>query len=490
MKKNITAVAFATALSIGANAAFAENEGGARIGEIEKMLQNLQRQREEQDSQIRELTAKLAEMQQQLAQPKTEKAGGENKSTGNALYGGYKNGVVLEDGSGDWKISINGRIQADYRNFSPDNQTVANTFSMRRARLGATMDILKDFSMKVEGEYSAAATAMTYGYIDYKHWNAAKLRIGQFKPFYGLERATSTNLTDFQERSMADAMFGAMYDRGVMIFGEPVKGLNYSFAYINGAGTVDEGNATATTNATAASTNGNGKDYSARLTGNIAEWASIKDTVIHVGGFYGQGKQAAGEAINPVLTEGRGVKFFMASAFTNPVDRKREGLEAAFSYGPIKLQGEYIRVSYDGLGVNNRGMSSQYADLTWMVTGESYADDYRDSAFWRIKPKNNFAFGSGGLGALELGLRSSSFDASDFRTANAAGGVLLNTVPLLGKMTSKANAWTAGVKWILNPNTRAILNYVNTRFDTPVTPVGGRASNSEKAVTARAQFDF
>lgn len=485
MKKNMAIVAFAAALSIGTGTAFAGDGEGARIGEIEKMLQNLQRQREEQDSQIRELTAKLAEMQQQLAQPKPEKADGENKKTGNALNGGYKNGIVLEDGSGDWKTSLNGRIQADYRSFSP-NQAVANTFSIRRARLGATVDILKDFSMKVEGEYSAASTTMTYGYIDYKRWNGAKLRIGQFKPFYGLERATSTNLTDFQERSMADAMLGSMYDRGVTIFGEPVKGLNYSLTYINGAGTADEGSATSTTNATPASTNNNGKDYSARLTGNIAEWASIKDSVIHVGGFYGQGGQATGELVNPVLTEGRGTKFFMASeAFNRPVDRKREGIEAAFSYGPLKLQSEYIRVSYDGIGVPNRGMSSRYADVTWMVTGESYADDYRDSAFWRIKPRNNFAFG-GGLGALELGLRYSNFDASDFKTTNAVG-----TGKLAAGMANKANAWTAGVKWILNPNTRAILNYVNTRFDTPVTPIAtARSDTSEKAVTARAQFDF
>lgn len=93
MTRKLTAVALATALSIGASAALADEDGSARIGEIEKMLQNLQRQREEQDSQIRELKGKLAEMQQQMAQPKADqpvavKGGGENRSAGNAVYGG------------------------------------------------------------------------------------------------------------------------------------------------------------------------------------------------------------------------------------------------------------------------------------------------------------------------------------------------------------------------------------------------------------------
>ncbi len=41
----------------------------------------------------------------------------------------------------------------------------------------------------------------------------------------------------------------------------------------------------------------------------------------------------------------------------------------------------------------------------------------------------------------------------------------------------------------VNPNTRFILSYVQTDFDTPVT-INGITSKSEKAATLRAQFDF
>jgi phosphate-selective porin OprO/OprP len=55
--------------------------------------------------------------------------------------------------------------------------------------------------------------------------------------------------------------------------------------------------------------------------------------------------------------------------------------------------------------------------------------------------------------------------------------------------TSEADAWTAGAKWILNPNARIVLNYVHTMFDTPII-LNGHKSDNEDAVVLRAQYDF
>ena len=60
---------------------------------------------------------------------------------------------------------------------------------------------------------------------------------------------------------------------------------------------------------------------------------------------------------------------------------------------------------------------------------------------------------------------------------------------------NEAHAWTAGVKWIVNPNTRFMLDYIDTTMDC----AQGSAANdtacntvddSEKALNFRAQFDF
>lgn len=99
---------------------------------------------------------------------------------------------------------------------------------------------------RIEGEYSAASTALTYGYFDINTFKQAQIHLGQFKPFYGLERSMSTNFTDFQERSMADALLGSTYDRGIMVHGTPVKGMYYNAAWING-NNADETDANMTT---------------------------------------------------------------------------------------------------------------------------------------------------------------------------------------------------------------------------------------------------
>ena len=213
-------------------------------------------------------------------------------------------------------------------------------------------------------------------------------------------------------------------------------------------------------------------------------------------------------------TEGRGLQFFSttcssaaaacgtttANAFKDNVERDRGGFETALAYGPVKLQGEYIRTSFDGPNYS-RDIDVWYTNLVWNVTGEPFASMYKDGVFGRLKPKNNYRFGAEGWGALQLALRYTDFDASDFKSAaatNPAGtGVLLNnpagTTDGVLVATNRADAWTLGANWIMNPNVRMILNYTHTDFDTPVTVRSNGLNDtvgSEDALTLRAQFDF
>ena len=503
---------FLTLASVFSTSIYAEESDALlRIKELEAKMQLMQQQRAEQDKQLELLTKELVGIENQLSQSKIAKTEEKGSSKGSPVYAAFKDGISLEDGSGNWKFSINGRIQADYRQFSPDVDA-ADTFSLRRARLGGTLTFYKDYVARVEGEYSSAAgTTLTYGYIDVNKFPAAKLRLGQFKPSYGLERTMSTNFIDFQERSMADTLLGSTFDRGIMVFGSPTVGFNYSLAYVNGTGTVDENNAQS-----------DGKDITARLTTNLSELMSWQNSVVHLGGFYADGNQGSRRLSNFIptgQTEGRGAQFFnttcaagtavcgttaTANAFKDNVERSRGGFETALAYGPAKLQAEYINTNFDGPGYS-RDIDAWYASAMWNVTGESFADMYKEGIFGRLKPKNNYKSGANGWGALQVGVRYSKFDASDFKkTGNAAGtGVLLNTTPLppaggntgdgLLVATNGADAWTVGANWILQPNFRFVGNWIHTRYDTPITVrVNGRNStvNDEDALTLRAQFDF
>jgi phosphate-selective porin OprO/OprP len=516
-KSALLSLTIAATLPLSAHAADnAELE--ARIAQLEKIIQTMQQQHAEQDKQVEVMTKELVGVENQVSQAKIAKAEEKGSSKGSPVYAAFKDGVTFEDGTGNWKLAINGRVQVDHRQFSPDIDA-ADTFSLRRARLGGTLTFYKDYLARVEGEYSGGSTTLTYGYIDINKFNAAKLRLGQFKPNYGLERAMSTNFTDFQERSMGDALLGSTYDRGFMIFGTPTPGFNYSFAYVNGTGTTDENNAQT-----------DGKDLTGRLTANFGELLSLKDTVVHIGGFYADGNQGSRRQANAVptgTTDARGLSFFqtncgttasgavipgaagtvaacgaaLSNGFKSDVTRTRSGLETALAYGPVKLHSEYIKVRFDGEGFN-RQIADWYASAVWNVSGETFSDMYKEGVFGRLKPKNNYKGGDTGWGALQIGVRYDQFDGSDFKkTGNAAGtGNLVNiTNPLataadgLLVATNEAESWTLGANWILNPNVRLVANVIRTNYDTPVTVrVNGKNDtvNHEDAITMRAQFDF
>ena len=499
MKIQYKLMAFAIAASLSGAACADEdaapNDAAARIAALEQ--------------QLKVLSEELMAVQQQMAQTKDAKMEEKGKSKGNAVYASFKDGLVLEDGSGNWGLQFNGRIQADYRTYDP-GQWKNDEFSIRRARLGTTFTFFKDFVVRVEGEYANSndgakgTTAMTYGYVEYKHFPGARIRIGQFKPIFGLERAMSTNFVDFQELSMATAngaSFNSTYDRGIMLFGSPLKGTYYNLSVVNGSGQNNDDLKDA-------------KDVVGRVTSNVADWAEWSNAVVHIGASASSGSvqpstatgtltlsgftEANGNASNTAgTTNATATKFFATSAFgVTKLERTRLGLEGALAYGPVKLQSEYITTNFDGTTSANKAIDKDidawYADLTWLVTGESYADAYKDGMFGRIAPKNSFSLDKEGYGAVELGLRYSRFDATDFVTSAkgcVANSGCLTTATATTAFTNLADSWTAGAKWILTPNARIVLNYVHTSFDTPVI-INSKSSGTENAMTMRAQYDF
>lgn len=464
-KHNLIAMFFAMLFPVLACADGTDAE--ARIRELEKQLQVISQ----------ELTA----MQQQMANTKEEKIKEKGKSEGSPVYAAFKDGLVFEDSSSDWKMQFNGRVQTDYREYDP-NEWQSDTFSIRRARLGGTFTFLKDYTLRVEAEYAnttgSSTTALTYGYLNFGRWKGVNIRLGQFKPFFGLERSDSTNFTDFTELSLATnngTIFNSTYDRGLMVFGNPLTWFNYNVYVVNGTGqnTNDVNNL---------------KDIGGRINANFAEFTDIKNAVLHVGASASKGNLGFSSDTGNISqrTESLGATFFGVSGLETDNDRKRWGLETALVYGPVKLQSEYIHANFDGNssgGRYNNDIKNWYVDLNWLITGEAYADSYKNGVFGRINPKHNFD-DKGGWGAFELGLRYSKFDASDFKNMLSATALNGTTV-----FTSEADAWTAGAKWILNPNARILLNYVHTVFDTPIT-VNDKTGDDEDALILRAQYDF
>lgn len=438
---------------------------------------------------------------------------------------GFRDGFTFESADKRHSLSLRGRAELDFRQFSGDDGANADTFDLRRAYFSIEGKLYDNFEYRVRGNLSTlngptttvctavgptsptnsaptctqtaavantANTSLDEAWLNINWSTAAQLKFGQFKMPYSLEQLQTELYTDFQERSMGDVISPGK-ERGLQIWGFPKAGLSYALALSNGQGV----NANETNNIV------DNKDLLARGTINIAEFLGKKDFVAHLGASYSDGKLPVAAAFSG-RTEARGVTFFTPNAFTgNDVDRKRLGVEAALALGPVKLQAEKMQANYSGRSAASatgavatefdKDINAYYASLTWMVTGEHYADWYRNGLFTRPRPLSNFKLGSEGNGALEIGLRYSEFDASDFQTTTAA---LVGSGVKPATSANEASALTFGIKWLPNPNVRLMLNYIATKFDTPVTvSTTGRNGvtavlDTERAVTFRTQVDF
>ncbi len=441
------------------------------------------------------------------------------------VKGGFRDGFTFESADKRHSLSLRGRTELDYRQFSGDDGTNADTFDLRRAYFSIEGKLYDNFEYRVRGNLSTlngptttvctavgptsptnpapvctqtaavantSNTSLDEAWLNINWSKAAQLKFGQFKMPYGLEQMQTDLYTDFMERSMGDAISPGK-ERGLQLWGYPKDGITYALALSNGQGV----NANETNNLV------DNKDLLARGSVNFGELLGKRNFVAHLGASYTDGTLPVAAAISG-RTEARGVTFFAPSAFTgSDVDRRRLGVEAAFAFGPVKFQAEKMQANYSGRSAASasgavatdfdKDIDAYYASMTWMVTGEHYADSYRSGLFARPRPLNNFKLGSAGRGAWEIGVRYSQFDASDFQTASAA---LVGSGVKPVASANEAKAVTFGIKWLPNPNVRLMLNYIETKFDTPVTVTNtGRAGvsavlDAERAVTFRSQLDF
>ena len=395
----------------------------------------------------------------------------------------WNNGLTAQTADGKNSVSLSGRIHTDYRAFSDD--TAASTFDIRRAYLGLSGKVNGWITWDVTGDFAQSTTTLDVGWVNLAFSDAAQLRFGQFKMPMTIEELTSSRFIDFQERSLVNRLAPAK-ERGIMLHGVPTAGVTYAIAVSNGQGK----------NTNETSTANDKPDLIGRVSVNIAEiLGSQASNVYHLAVSGSQGTQPASMTFNST-TEPRGARFFdlAAGSFTGAgVDRQRMGFEASLAQGPLKFQAEWLSANYSGTNASrvafDRNIETYYVSLLWMVTGERYAESYRNGTYGRIVPYSIYSPGGTGTGAFELGLRYSGFNASDFKLNNAAGTGVLTANSGTTRYTNGAETLTLQAKWIATPNLRFIADYTETRFDTPIR-VSGEDFRKEKAFTMRAAFDF
>ena len=482
-----------------------------------------------------------------------------------AVSGKIKDGAIsFESGDGKNSIALTGRVQFDYRNSDIDNfstvsegvgtafsrdldtSSAADQFEMRRARIGVKGKLYEHFDYEVvTNVIGSSANLVDVAYINAGMFKPVQLKLGQFKQPFNLEEyGTSSNNIDFQERAYMNQITPGK-KIGAMVHGVPGTGLTYA------ASVYQQNNFGETDSQT------DGKGFAGRATINFAEIAGWKESVFHIGaaGFdseYGLVPATSNNTSEVASTTTRGTIFGFRSGgrglnniyraqiagdsvITNPeyginsatsaeVNNKAYGLEAIAAYGPFKLQGEFMNSQFDASHANTGNrveaeVQTFYAEALWLITGENYADAYKNGGWSSIKPKTPFDIETGkGKGALEIGLRYDEFQVRDAnivgstnsRFQGAADGLAtanVNTSTYTGAAGTNpdnanggAKTYTAGIKWILNPNMRVLLNYSHTKFDNAFRPIDVRAQagnnasvatvDSEDLIMLRTQLSF
>ena len=452
-----------------------------------------------------ERTRKRAERRKQAKKDAEEAAQAEAQKE--QFTGKFNNGISFETPDRRSAVSIGGRLQTDYRNFQ--DQTAATTFDVRRAFITLqgkwneylTWDISGDFANFVNNSHLEVA------WMNAVYNDALQFRFGQFSMPFSLEEQTSDRFLDFPERSLVN-QFVPQKERGAMVHGSPYRGLYYGLAASTGQG---KNNADVVTPRSS-------NDINGKLGLNIAEMLDQQSKAIYyVAGMVSDGDLPTGFGLTE-RTEARGLTFFNTANFTGQdVHRRRSGVETVLAYGPVKFQGEYVLNNFQGTSSANvpydRDIKAYYAEVMWMITGERYAESFRNGVFGRIVPIRDYTPGqTERWGAWELGLRYSSFNGTDFNSHNPVGTGVLPTniatnatglgsnpasnIAFAATPTNKADSVALGLKWIWNPNLRLYLTYVQTKFDTPVAVnlnSGGAAKftiNKERALLFRVGFDF
>ena len=404
-----------------------------------------------------------------------------------------------------------------------DSASAADGWELRRARLGVKGVLAKDFKYEIVGNLPGTAT-VDVAYLDFAKYKEMQIRLGKFKQPFNLEELTSSNNIDFMERSYVNQLAPAK-KIGAMIFGEPKDGFTYALStYSMNDTELDSKNDRASfagrSTLNFAQLMGNkdavmhiglaGFDAEYNVTPTTSSGSAAAESRANILAFRTPGRglssifrgQIGGDRINnsstttvsdctpvaPAVSCTATTTSTQQGAISNSTSQVKSnaaGLEGAIALKNLKLQGEYTRANYGG-NYNNGAESldmdvkAMYGEVMWLVTGEKYADAYKAGTFGAIKPLANFDLDTNQMGAWELGFRVEKYEVNDIAATLAGttnGTRVQGTATCTGTSTtassssaningcgSKSTTYTAGIKWILNPNLMVKLNYSRTNF--------------------------
>jgi len=416
-------------------------------------------------------------------------------------------------------IAITSRIHYDiggydYHPNTPSTvpQRLDDGTNLRRARIGVTGKFLGDWNYALIYDFGGSSdgfggTASVNGaavgflpgggvsgvenaYLSYTGLKpfGGKLAVeaGVMDVMWSLDESNSSNDIPFMERSSSQviatniaandfrsAVGGRWYNdvfwAGAYATG-PTTGAIHSASSINPPGTTEQLGAVARVAGQVIS----GKDYSLHI-GAGAEWLINPPHNLVANTQTLTLSDRPELRIDPTAIVSTGAMAGVSGA-------QVYAAEAAATWGPLYLQGEYFWINVDRKFLPNLpsvNFQGGYAEAAFVLTGESRAYQPASSSYGGVIPKDPFSLTGGGWGAWEIAARFSTIDLNDqLAQANGVAG---------GRQT----VYTAALNWYVNRNVRFMLDYLHGNITKQLSPTNFTDVGAKfDAVAMRTQVAF
>jgi phosphate-selective porin OprO/OprP len=378
-----------------------------------------------------------------------------------------QDGFAIESGNGDFRLQIGLLVQADGRFVLHDDQEqVIDTFAFRRLRPYLRGRFSRRFEFYFNPDFAGGTLVVQDAYVDTVFAPAFRIRAGKGKTPFGLERLHSASNLLFFNRAMPTAL-APNRDLGIQVLGDIGGGLvSYLAGVMNGV--PDGGSSDLDT--------GDGKDVSGRLV--VRPFTRIGTSPLRGLGVAlsgSTGRQAGANALLTFRTQSAEQTYFAYSGAVADGVRTRYSPQAFYYVGPFGGFAEYVHTETpvrEGLVREDISHDAWQIAASYVLTGETATD-----AGVGVRPRANFDFGNGGLGAFQVAARYHTLEVDE--RAIALGFAAPGS-------SRKADAWTVGLNWYLTGNFRYTFNFERTVFDDD--PDGPR--QAENAFVFRTQVAF
>ncbi len=414
-------------------------------------------------------------LQKSITQKSSKKKKTKKRKTG-FFYGNAGLGIRWNKGRSEVRLS--GFMQADTRTYFDDVGDVGkDNFLLRRIQPSLEVKFNRMYSFYIMPSFSSTSGILDV-YLEGNFTKPFNVRVGKFKPPFGLERLQSATALAFNERAFPTNL-APNREVGAQIFGN-ILGDTTEYQMGLFSGTID--NSTGLRNGVVYS-NHSGVDFVARLFSHPLKYSDaefLKGLGLGVAYSYGtqQGNAQPGEYHLPAfISPGQQlIASYVSGAFADG-SRERIGPQLYYHYGPLGILGEYT-ISQQNIkfgGTNDKVTNEAFqVQLSWVLFNG-------DASFRRIRPHDPLTLENiSALGALQLVTRYSELNLD----AKAFAHGLFDS----DHSVKKAQDFGIGINWYLNRNIKFQLDYNQTHFSNGAIAETNRPE--EKVLFSRMQIAF